>query len=303
VFATEGAAMDLTIVPRWTAAQFRDNLEQLWQRFDTIYDAFGAEQWNKQYGKDWTFKDQPFHMAYFDRYIVNDPIEMGLDVPESDRHVFTSMRALNDWNAEEFSRRPGDETPAASVERMRAEHERQRRLLSEMSDADLQRPAFDHFFNGAKGTVWDALVGAVVHNWGELSELRFRAGRRDAPTPAEATKLATAFYITFISTLARTDVATKPFAVAFELTGPGGGAYAIRVTDGGATVSEGPAADADLRWRLSPDDFNIVMVRQASNPMLAMVTGKIKVKGITKMGTMRKVFAEPGLDDPLPMPA
>jgi hypothetical protein len=295
--------MELAIVPRWSVAQFTQNLESLWTMFDAIYGSFSPEQWDKPYGKDWTYKDQPFHMAYYDRFIVNDPIEMGVEIPEDDRYTFSSMRSLNDWNAREFARRPADETVAASLERMRAEHERQRRLLGSLADADLERPAYDHFFSGATGTVWNALVGAVVHNWGELSELRYRAGRQDVQPPADSTKLASTFYISFLGSFARVDRATKPFTLTFELTGPGGGAYSIRVADGTSRVSEGDAPDADLRWRVSPDDFNIVMIRQATNPMVAMLTGKIKVKGVTKMGQMRKLFPEPGPDDPLPLPA
>jgi hypothetical protein len=294
--------MDLTIVPRWTVAQFKANLDTLWAAFDTIYDAFSDEQWSKPYGKDWMFKDQPFHMAYYDRLVVDDPIKLGLDIPEMDHHVFTSMRTLNDWNAEEFSRRPLGETPAESLERMRAEHARQRRLIESLFETDLQRPAYDHFFAGDEGTVWNALVGAVVHNWGELSELRFRAGRPDVEAPPEATKLATTFYISFFGSFAKAGAVSKPFTWQLDLTGPGGGTYTITVANGASTVSDRPASGADLAWRLTPDDMNIIMIRQARSPMLAMLTGTIKVKGFTKMGTMKKLFPEPGLDDPLPMP-
>jgi hypothetical protein len=293
--------MDTAIVPRWSVAQCKENLDGLWAAYDTIYGSFSDEQWSKPYGKDWIFRDQPFHMAYFDRFIVNDPIELGVEIPEADRHVFTSMRTLNDWNAEEFARRPAGETPAESVGRMRTEHDRQRALLDTLSDADLQRPAYDHFFDGPRGTVADALVAAIVHNWGELSELRFRAKRTDGEPPAEATKLATSFYVSFIGSFAKVDATPKPYTWQLDLTGPGGGTYAITVADGTSKVSEGPAAAPDLRWRTSPDDMNIVMIRQATNPMLAMVTGKIKVKGFAKMGTMKKLFPEPGLDDPLPV--
>jgi putative sterol carrier protein len=44
------------------------------------------------------------------------------------------------------------------------------------------------------------------------------------------------------------------------------------------------------------------MIRQAVNPMLAMLTGKITVKGVSRMGKMRKLFPEPGPDDPFSFP-
>ncbi len=39
------------------------------------------------------------------------------------------------------------------------------------------------------------------------------------------------------------------------------------------------------------------------NPMVAMLTGKIKVQGIRHMGTFGKLFPEPGPDQPMePLP-
>ena len=39
------------------------------------------------------------------------------------------------------------------------------------------------------------------------------------------------------------------------------------------------------------------------NPMLAMLTGKMRVKGFTRMGQMRKLFPPPDPDTPLTLAA
>jgi putative sterol carrier protein len=41
------------------------------------------------------------------------------------------------------------------------------------------------------------------------------------------------------------------------------------------------------------------MIRKMQNPILAMLTGRIRVKGFSKMGRMRRLFPEPTLDQPI----
>jgi putative sterol carrier protein len=60
---------------------------------------------------------------------------------------------------------------------------------------------------------------------------------------------------------------------------------------------------ADVRIATTPDMWNIVMIRQAVNPMVAMLTGKMRVKGFTKMGKMRKLFPPPSPDQELTLAA
>lgn len=278
------------------------DLEQMWAAFDTIYAAFDAEGWSRRYGKHWTFADQPFHMAYFDREVVNRPIEAGLELPEAERWSFGTIRGMNEWNASEFAKRPSDETPQRSLERMREEHDRQRTLLSKFGDADMDTVPVYFPALGAVMTLRDAVVGAIVHNWGELSELRYRADRTDVEVPASATKTATSFYVVFMSMVAKPERAVKPFSLTVDLTGPGGGTYTIRLAEGKVALSDGGTRSADLTMRTTPDNFNLVMIRQISNPMIAMLTGKVKIKGLSKMGRMRKLFPEPGPDDAFAVP-
>jgi Mycothiol maleylpyruvate isomerase N-terminal domain/SCP-2 sterol transfer family len=294
--------VDLPLVPRQTLGEMRAGLEGMWSAFDAIYGSFGPAEWARKYGKDWTFADQPFHMAYFDREVVNIPLEAGEAMPQSERWSFGSPNGINAWNAREFAKRPAGETPERSVDRMHEEHDRLRGNLDGLNDADLDiqlawAPPF-----GQMGTLREAVVGAVVHNWGELSELRFRAKRRDVPVPASSTKLASAFYANFLTFLAKPERAAAPFGVTIDLVGPGGGTYGIRLAEGSVVAHVGAEPSADVTIRTTPDDFNIVMIRQAVNPLLAMLTGTMKVKGFTKMARMRTLFPEPRPNDPFAFP-
>jgi len=294
--------MEFPIVPRLGLADATAALEGMWSAFDTIYGSFSDADWQRPYGKDWRYADQPFHMAYFDREVLNVPLEEGASLSDEGRWSFGSVRGMNDWNAREFAKRPADETPARSVERMHEEHDRLRTILSKLVDDRLDAtPVWQPPF-GQMGTARDSLMGAIVHNWGELVELRFRAKREDVPIPELATKVASSFYVSFMGLLAKPENATSPFGLTVALTGPGGGTYGIRVADGRVDVHEGPESNADVSIRTTPNEFNIVMVRQAINPMVAMLTGKVKIKGITKMGRMRKVFPEPKPHEPFTFP-
>jgi SCP-2 sterol transfer family/DinB superfamily len=287
------------LVPKRTIAETLEDLEAMWACYDQIWDSFSPTDWQRPYGKDWTFADQPFHMAYFDRVVVNDPIEAGADLPAAERWNTRTMRDLNEWNAREFATRPSDETPERSRERWQLERDRMRTILSKHTDADLDtRPFHFHLMSGDSFTMRDGVTGSVVHNWGELSELRHRANRLDIPLVPRATETAVSFYVLFMSMFGRADAVTKPFTLAIEITGPGAGTWAIRVGDGGSEATAGRPADADVTFRMSADDFNMVMIRQATNPMKAMLTGRIKVRGVTKMPKMRRVFPPPGLDEP-----
>ena len=62
-----------------TAAELKSELEQTWAVWDRLLDAVPADRWTKKYGPDWTYQDVPYHVAYFDRVMVADPIESGSD--------------------------------------------------------------------------------------------------------------------------------------------------------------------------------------------------------------------------------
>ena len=80
-----------------------------------------------------------------------------------------------------------------------------------------------------------------------------------------------------------------------EFSGPGGGVWTLHVAGGTCRVSEGRAAHADLVIIQSPETF--VKTRTGiENPTLALLTGKIKVRGLRNLGTFEKLFPIKSLD-------
>src|SRR4029453_10195571 len=89
-------------------------LEQGWALFDSIYNTFGPADWDRKFGRTWTYADQPFHMAYFDRMIAK-ALREGPNSPPDRMHL-RSMGDLTDWNRREFARRPAGQSVQQSLD-------------------------------------------------------------------------------------------------------------------------------------------------------------------------------------------
>ncbi len=72
--------------------------------------------------------------------------------------------------------------------------------------------------------------------------------------------------------------------VQMNLSGDGGGTYVIHVHDGAVDVSEGTADDAALTLT-APADVWLSVENGETNPMMAMMSGKVKLKGSVPFAT------------------
>ena len=268
-------------------------LEELWRCFDELVATFTPRDWARKHGKDWTFADVPYHLSYFDRDVVARPIERGSDVPPAEQRVHRTGAELDGWNAEKFAARPAGQTVAQSLEQMRAGREAIRRAVAGLTDADLDRQGWCHLLGTGWITVRLALTACLGHTWGHYSQLRLYA-RRTGPLPRpEVTHAALSFYAGVLPGFVNRDLAAKTTLTAvMEFTGPGGGAWTYRVAGGRCTTTRGRAERPDLVITQSSDTF-VKTFAKMQNPMLALLTGKMKVKGFRKMGTFGKLFGEP----------
>ncbi|MCA1647732.1 MAG: DinB family protein [Chloroflexi bacterium] len=283
-----------------TAAEMSSDFEQMWSTWDELIAAVPPKRWSSKYGPDWTFQDVPYHVAYFDRVMVADVIEAGTALPADQRFECRTMRQVNDWNRAEFAKRRVGQTPQESIEEMRRQRARIRRLLDGMTDADLERPAFSHFFGIGFSTVGAALAGARQHAFSEGWELAHRLKRRDIRFPEPAVRRGVDTYVNLMALMLNHEAAATvgSFTVLMDMPGYGGGTWTIRLVNGVATVSEGRAGTADVIMTLSTNTY-MAMFKKLRNPLVLMLTGKIRVKGFSKMGTFGKIFSEPELDTPM----
>jgi putative sterol carrier protein len=65
----------------------------------------------------------------------------------------------------------------------------------------------------------------------------------------------------------------------FDVTGEG--TWLVELADGKLTVTESPDTDGDVKFTLSGDTFDRITDRK-QNPMVAYMTGKVKVSGDIK---------------------
>ena len=74
----------------------------------------------------------------------------------------------------------------------------------------------------------------------------------------------------------------------FDVTGEG--VWLIELHDGKMTITENPDRDGDVKFTLSGDTFDRITERK-QNPMIAYMTGKVKVSGdISAAADLQKIL-------------
>lgn len=284
----------MSLDPITSLTAIRSELETGWKLFDDVYDALAPKQWSKKFGSTWTFAWQPYHLAFFDAMAAKY-LAYGPDVPADDKMHLRTVGEINDWNGREFAKRGANHTFQNSLEEMRKSRDALRRHIDEMSDRDLERPAWIPLIFGW-GTAGDLLKMVIVHNVAEYWKLWIRTGKRGpAPSPS-AVRLRLAFVMNFMpASLNRELAAMRPFTVVWDFEGPGGGAWTLSVADGQCTVTEGGAPRPDLKIRMKPENFHKIVAKMTPPPLL-LLTGQMKVKGLGALGTFGKLFPDPKPD-------
>ena len=268
-------------------------LDAGWKLFDAIWDSFGPADWARKFGKTWTYADQPYHLAYFDRMIAK-ALREGPASPPDHMHL-KSMGDLNEWNSREFAKRPAGQTVQQSLDEMRAAREELRGLLSTKTEAQLDERAWMPLIFGW-APARSVAQASVVHNVAEYWKLWLRTGQKTpAPSPS-AVHVRLDFMMRFMPAAMNRELAARtPFTAVWNFDGPGGGAWTFRVRDGKCTVSEELASPADVVITMKPETFHKIVTKMTPPPLL-MLTGQMKVKGLMKMGTFGKLFPEPKPD-------
>jgi len=281
-------------VPITRAALLAD-LEGLWQRFDELVGILGTDDWSGKHGQHWTFTDVPYHLAYFDLEVIATAIKRGLDVPASEQ-VMRNEEEQDTWNEIKFTQRPKRITPKACLELMQTGRQAIRDAVAGLNGADLDRHVFIPLVGLGWVSVRVALETSYSHTWNHFMQLRFWMKCTAVKSgPAQTHHALSYFMASFAQDVDLEQASQTRLTTVMDFSGPGGGAWTLHVAGGTCSVSEGRAEHADLVIIQSPETF--VKTRTGiQNPLLALLTGSIKVRGWQNLGTFRKLFPFKNLD-------
>lgn len=273
------------------------DLKSVWGNYDSVWDSMQNSDWTKKFGKDWTFQDQPYHLAYLTRMAARN-ISEGENLPAVEQELAATPKGIDEYNARKFSDKPGGLTVDETRKQLIASRDALLAAVSAITDDDMDSKAWLPIGYGWT-TKRNILMFCLVHDVGEYAELSLRRGG-NTPTPPEAAiHSRLEFMMEFMSMLAKPENAgSQPFRLVWNFEGPGGGAWTLSVADGECELESGRASDPDVVMTTTFAGFE-KMTRKMSNPMWMMLTRQVKVKGFFKMRKMSKIFAEPAPDEVL----
>src|SRR6266487_3939950 len=164
----------MTTATEPTLATLTGQLEEIWCHLDTLLEPLTPADWQRKHGKDWIFADLPYHLSYYDRDTVADPICIGTDLPASREAV--------------------------------------RQAAAGLSDADLERRVFIPLVGCGWVNVRLALQSCLVHTWSHFTEVRLRL-KQAAPIPSPAiTHTALSFFLGMMPMMiSRDTMPARPF--------------------------------------------------------------------------------------------
>ena len=271
-----------------------DQIEEMWGHQDSLFKSISeSNAWDRKHGPDWTFADVPYHLAYCNRDLIARAIECGRDLPAEERIIFNSPADLNAWNARKFAERLADQTVQETLAQLQASRDEIRRVTAGMTDADLDRPTWFPFqFAGGDGwvTARMPMMFCLTHDWSEFMQLRIHMGAKaPVPSPGITTQyLGGLIGMAFPMSLDRGAADGQAFTAVFDFSDPGVSPFAIRVSDGEATVEPGKPGDADLVLTQSAETFEKTFRGITTFPE-AIQSGAIQVsdmEGLAKFGTL-----------------
>jgi hypothetical protein len=266
------------------------HIEENWANLNALFDDLAASDgWSQKHGPDWIFADLPYHLAYCNQEILIRGVKAGPDLPEAQQELLPTVPAINDWNARKFAERPADQTAEQSVAQWRDTCAEIRRLASEMSDADLQRPFFMPLMTGWV-VAQDGFKFVRNHDCGEFMQLRLHMGRDEPVSSAGLTRAYLASVLGFFPLfLNREAAAGRTFTAVMAFTNPGVGAFTLTVKDGSAELKEGAAPDADLLMTQSAESY-IKTLNGMHDPAAAIQSGEIRVNDFEALATFGQLF-------------
>ena len=267
-------------------------IESLWACQDQLFQTISRDKdWSHKHGADWTFADVPFHLAYINRDLIIRPIKLGKDLPAAQQRSFKSPADVAVYNSGRFAERPATQTVEESQAELEASRSEIRQLLSEMSDADTDRPAWFPFMGGMWANVRAPLQFCQNHDWSEFMQLRIHMGLNE---PVPIPEVTSGYLMGMLNMLMPRRLNTKVvngkhFAAVYAFTDPGVTPVTIKVLGNTAKVLQGNYDNPDLVLTQSAETFEKTLRGIQKFPD-AIQSGAIQVNNFESLTTFGQLF-------------
>jgi hypothetical protein len=258
------------------------HLTRIMQSMNAFYAPFEAADWNEAHGDKWVHADVPYHLYTFNQAALD-----GLGVAEGGR-FFTTFKDYNGWNDQNFSLRPPETDGPAALALLTSSCDALVSAAGERGAAAAAHLPFI-FNNGQRRLDW-SLYYLTYHKWFHLLEAHLRKHNRPPELPPDTLK-----YVFGHQLLMMPEVLTAKaldghdMRVTLNITPVG--SWTITVADNQASVAEGAVDDPDTSFTVDYVTYMKANFFRMQNPMLAMLFGKMKVKGLSKAGNFQKLYA------------
>jgi len=260
------------------------DLETIWIALDSFYQRFSPQDWERKHGKDWTFADMPFHLAYFNQMVINN-----IKNDRGQQAKFT-LQELNNWNDAYFAERPASQSGAKGLEYLRST---QIALKQEAMRQVPETPVFlPLIIVGGWRTLKFALEYLLAHTWLHFTESHLRYYKSLPNLPASLVNRVLNFNMEMAGGALRPDdLAGVNLATVLRLTGPGGGLWTFTMRDGKCQIEKTAPAHADSEITTDIATYMKTSTYNMQSPIIALLMGKTKIKGMAGSQQFQKIFA------------
>ena len=259
------------------------DLETIWGALDSFYQHFSPKDWSRKHGKDWTFADIPYHLAYFNQTVMD-----GIKNDQGQQAKLT-LQELNTWNDSHFAGRPINLSGAKALEHL---HTTQAALKEVAANYSLDTPVFlPLIIVGGWRTLAFGLEYLLDHTWLHFTESHLRFTRRLPALPPRVVHRALNFTMdSAAGALRPEDLAGVELVTTLRLTGEGGGVWSFIMREGKCWVEPGAAhADAEITSDIAT--YLKTSIHYMQSPVLALLLGKTRIRGMSKAQQFQKIFA------------
>lgn len=260
------------------------DLETIWDALDTFYQRFSPQDWAHKHGKEWTFADMPFHLAYFNQMVIH-----GIRSDHGEKAPLT-LQELNSWNDAHFTRRSASQAGANALSYL---HETQSALRQLAAQYAPETPVFmPLIIVGGWRTLTFALNYLLNHTWLHFTESHLRLARRLPDLPISLVNRTLNFMVEAAAGALRPeDLVGVNLVTILRLTGDGGGAWTFTMRDGKCHVAADSTAPADAEITTDIATYLKTSLHNMQSPLLALLLGKTRIKGLAGGQQFQKIFA------------